>query len=1053
LQLDINDSIEELQSLHKERRQVVNHPSVNEEGTSSPTISKGTSSRKAVISNTKEKKSIPNAKKQQPKPTLRSIVQMPVGKLTATNLNSLCNSIRHHRKGSSFNNLKVLERILLELDHPHQTLIDNKVYLKKIHVFSLLTALSKDVKLLKQKESRGKKYNNRDRPSKIGQSDVQRLINVVSLLSKLRHHDSIDHQCYSKDVPSFATMIASELSRVESSAVNAALLFLNMVEKEEGETEYWDPRLIGAVLDTLARVGRAEEAQKLLEKATGVCISSFNSKANSTEVADITSTKRLDIAYASPCYDALLRAYSKKAEYQNAKTKSQSSYRNIPMSALSSLSQARHILLNHIPTQPELSITNKTCTAVLQGYATLGLGSEANQLLNEIEALHLSPLYTKQSLGSLSSKSVTPSSSLDVIAYNTVLHAYSQSKQSFQDVNSAEKLFLAMKEQTPLEIFVGVSSVAILPPQADFISYSSMLNCYCKHGRVNKAETLLNEMSLQKMQPNAACYLPIITSLEKSNDILDVPERLMKLMESSDKSLPRPSRAIYSAALRCLRRHGKGALAEIILDRYQHTLPNSGPDIHSYLVVLMAWERTISKEDRLEAAERAEIFFDGMQKKAKQDVDAYNILLNCYARVGLHEKIEKQITVMEESFNVQPNNKSYSMLIKALSNSDSKYTVTFAWEVLYRLGFPRTVKEGKPFQKIPEFNVSVDNLNSMLKLFAKRGMAADAEALLKDMDDMKMDDILTESPNIRSYEAVLEALGRCEDIDAPTRAEALITRLEVKAELGGDLKPSLLAYNSLLNIYGNAGSVGKAERLLERLDGADTYSVASTIKAITNSGKNQLGSISLAKSLSDKMGSANNDIIYAHRLKLLAKFGLGSEAEELLEQMKDHKLSPSIIHYTAALNAYAKSKEDGSLVRAEELFKTMESKFDLDLTAYHGLLLNYSTRGKAKKARRLLQQILNSSFEPNRSSFTMAIDSYARSKAPNAGQKAEELLNQMIELHAAGNRDVEPDNVTYASVIRSMKGKKKIKDLESFDKISLMQSLQLESWPFEEALI
>jgi len=1052
LQLDINDSIEELQSLHKERR-LVNRPSVKEEGTSSPPTSKGTSSRKAVVSTTKEKKSIPNTKKQQPKPTIRSIVQMPVGKLTTTNLNSLCNSIRHHRKGSSFNNLRVLERILLELDHP-QNSIDNKVYLKKIHVFSLLTALSKDVKALKQKERR--KYNNRDKPSKIGQSDVQRLVNVVSLLSKLRHCDNIDHQCYSKDVPSFATMIASELSRVESSAVNAALLFLNMVDKEEGSSDYWDPRLIGAVLDALARVGRAEDAQNLLEQAIGVCISSVNSKVNSTEVADITSTKRLDIAYASPCYDALLRAYSKKAEYQNTKTKSQSSYRNIPISAISSLSQARHILLNHLPTQPELTITNKTCTAVLQGYATLGLGSDANQLLNEIEALHLSPLYSKQSLDSLSFTSGTPSSSLDVIAYNTVLHAYSQSLQSFEGVNSAEKLFLAMKDQTLLNISIGESSVAILPPQPDFISYSSMLNCYCKHDRVKNAEALLNEMCMQKMQPNAACYLPIITSLEKASDN-DVPERLMELMESSDKSLPRPNRAIYSAALRCLRRHGRGELAEIILDRYQKALPNSGPDIHSHLMVMKAWERTRSKEDRLEAAERAEIFFDGMQKKVTpsllpKDVNAYNILLNCYARAGLHEKVEKQITDMEESFNVKPNNNSYSMLIKALSNSDSKYAVTFAWEVLYRLGYPRTVKEGE-VKKVPDFNVSVDNLNSMLKLFAKRGMASDAEALLKDMDDMKMDDILTESPNIRSYESVLEALGKCEDIDAPARAEALITRLEVKAELGGDLQPSLLAYNSLLNIYGNAGSVGKAERLLEKLDGADAYSVASTIKAITNSGKSQLGSISLAKSLADELKFGNNEIIYANRLKLLAKFGLGNEAEELLERMKDHELSPSIIHYTSALNAWAKSKEDDSLSRAESLFKTMESKFDLDLVACHGLLLNYSTRGKAKKARLLLQQILHSSLEPTRSTFTMVIDSYARSKAPNAGQKAEELLNQMIELHAAGNRGVEPDNVTYASVIRAMKGKKKIKDLESFDKISLMQSLQLESWPFEEALI
>ncbi len=96
--------------------------------------------------------------------------------------------------------------------------------------------------------------------------------------------------------------------------------------------------------------------------------------------------------------------------------------------------------------------------------------------------------------------------------------------------------------------------------------------------------------------------------------------------------------------------------------------------------------------------------------------------------------------------------------------------------------------------------------NSMLRLFAKRGMASEAEALLTKMDEI-VDGAVKAGPDIQSYEAVLEALGKSGDADAPARAEALVTRLEVMSELGGCFQPSLLAYNSLLNCYAN----GKAQ--------------------------------------------------------------------------------------------------------------------------------------------------------------------------------------------------------------------------------------------------
>ncbi|KAL7443189.1 hypothetical protein ACHAXH_006637 [Discostella pseudostelligera] len=78
-----------------------------------------------------------------------------------------------------------------------------------------------------------------------------------------------------------------------------------------------------------------------------------------------------------------------------------------------------------------------------------------------------------------------------------------------------------------------------------------------------------------------------------------------------------------------------------------------------------------------------------------------------------------------------------------------------------------------------------------------------------------------------------------------------------------------------------------------------------------------------AESLSDALG-VGNEVIFTHRLKLCQKWGLGDEAEQLLREMQEQNLKPSIIHFTAALNAWAKSVDDDALSRAEDLFERLD---------------------------------------------------------------------------------------------------------------------------------
>lgn len=976
------------------------------------------------------------------KNSIKTILSLPIGDLTHRDLIGLCNSIRYVPEEKSLWSLRILERILAEVERweDAQMTFDKRIFVKKIHIFSVLTALSKGSRSRKSQRRRYSVRQNKQGKHHLDSKDVERLKNVVFLLKGLcRDKRSLycDADCYQKDVLSFATMIAAESSPTEESAVDAALMIIDEMEKEIDE---WDPRVIGSVLNALAHWGRAEEAHSLLSRAMGFNIPTNSSHSLIESVKK--NTKNLNPTDASPCYDSLLRAYAKCALLLRPESKQ--FINNAKIAPSTELACARYILLNHMPDEG-IQITNHTCNAVLSGYSALGMGTEAEQLLLEIEAL-------------LSQSSSQPSA-LDTACYNSVLHGYSQEKNG---VSSAERLFRAMKEQTPLH--EGTSSTKILPPVPDMISYASMMNCYSNNRMGEEAFELVQQMQ----RPTSACYLSAIRALGRSNDPA-VPDRVMSLVGQIEKNRNErgkgPATALnrhfFNEAMQCMVKRGQGAKAEELLNRYLNSdSSREQNDVQPYILALKAYENTKEVKSRKEAAKSAEILLENLPRL---DAGTYNILLNCYARAGMVSDAESLLEKFD-SIGILPTPESYDLVIKAISLSDDKDAVGRAWNILYQLGYPRkNVKDAEPF------NVPITTFNSMLKLFARRGMATEAEALLHSIDEFILEGKSKASgPNTRSYEAVLEALGKTSHPDAVERAEALVTRVEVMSELGGGIQqPSLKLYNTLLACYANAGKVGSAENLLTRLHKQslkpDAFSYGATMKALKNSGKSKDIAIARAKELSQSLernGGVGNEIIFAHRLSILAKFGLAQQAENLLKEMEDkHRLGelkqgPGIIHYTAVLNAWSKTDDKKAVARAEALFEKMKTDplLDLDLASYHGLLLNYAVRGMSKKARRLLQVILDTDMSPNRNTFTMVIDSYSRaSSTENAGKKAEELLDQMRQLHAGGNPDMEPDSVCYASVIRckqASKTSRTISDLTEFEKLSLKNILQIEKWPF-----
>ena len=129
------------------------------------------------------------------------------------------------------------------------------------------------------------------------------------------------------------------------------------------------------------------------------------------------------------------------------------------------------------------------------------------------------------------------------------------------------------------------------------------------------------------------------------------------------------------------------------------------------------------------------------------------------------------------------------------------------------------------------------------------------------------------------------------------------------------------------------------------------------------------------------------------------------------------------------------------------------SELRLDIAAYNSLMLNYSLRGQIHKAEDLMKKVIDDpSIQADRKTFTMLINAYnnALDRPKNAPKRAEELLDKMRELHAAGNNDAEPDDVTHRNVIRCIRGG--VLDMTNHERNELKSRLQLEKWPFDEQL-
>jgi hypothetical protein len=271
---------------------------------------------------------------------------------------------------------------------------------------------------------------------------------------------------------------------------------------------------------------------------------------------------------------------------------------------------------------------------------------------------------------------------------------------------------------------------------------------------------------------------------------------------------------------------------------------------------------------------------------------------------------------------------------------------------------------------------------------------------------------------------------------APPLAEMLLDRLMEECKVDERLRPSIVTFNTCINIYARSGAPNapeKAEALLRKtqelskLDGwEDLQATNSTYSAVINTWAN----------------SGSEDATY--------------RAEALLDEMKSSKvaeLCPNGEIYLGVLKAWGRSQDPSAGKRTSELLQEMVNRYQRQrdhisdyvkensteavvttrekqtiFNCFLAVMNIFAKRGDAKHSSDILDQLQNLYEEwdldkqlcPNTYAFNCVLRAWSKSRSRDAAVNAEAILRRMQDLaESSGNSDVAADLQSFNAVLVS----------------------------------
>ncbi|KAK7412737.1 hypothetical protein VNO78_04325 [Psophocarpus tetragonolobus] len=599
-----------------------------------------------------------------------------------------------------------------------------------------------------------------------------------------------------------------------------------------------------------------------------------------------------------------------------------------------------------------------------------------------------------------------------VVIYNVTLKVL----RGVKDFDGAEKLFDEMLQRgvhpnlITFSTIISAAAMCSLPNKAmewfdKMLSFgvepdenvaSFMIHAYARSGNADMALKLYDRVKAEKWSIDTVAFSALIKMcgmLENFDDCLSVYND-MKVLGA------KPNIVTYNTLLYAMGRAKRASDSKAIYEE----MINSGfsPSWPTYAALLQAYCKARCRDDSLR------VYKEMKEKGMDVDLFLYNLLFDMCADVGCMDEAVEIFEDMKSSGTCQPDNFTYSCLINMYS-SHLKLSMSSEssnpWEqqvttilmdlgdmisegnaifILNRLVDPNTASFVlRYFQNKINFTINKEVIiyNVVLNLFRKSRDFEGAEKLFGEMLQRGV------KPNNITFSTMVN----CASVSGlPNKAVEWFERMS-----GYGCEPDGVTCSAMIYAYARTNNVKMALDLYNRAKAEKwslevvTFSALIKMYSMAGSYDKCLKIYQEMKVLGVKPNLATYNTLFGAMLRAKKH----RQAKAIYEEMKSNGVSPDFITYASLLEVYTRTQSSED---ALHIYKEMKGN-GMDMTAdlYNKLLAMCADLGYIDKAVKIFYDMRSSgTCQPDSWTFSSLITMYSRSGKVS---EAEGILNEMIQ--------------------------------------------------------
>ncbi|XP_062086540.1 pentatricopeptide repeat-containing protein At2g17140 [Humulus lupulus] len=564
----------------------------------------------------------------------------------------------------------------------------------------------------------------------------------------------------------------------------------------------------------------------------------------------------------------------------------------------------------------------------------------------------------------------------------------------FGHVDDAREMFDKMRDKgcCPNEFSIGLlvrgycragfsdKALEILDKTSDILPkrvvYNTLISSFCKEGRTEEAEKLVERMRASNMFPDVVTFNSRISALCHSGKILEASRIFRDMHIDEELGLPKPNIITYNLMLEGFCKEGMVEEARSLFE----SMKRKSDVIHleSYNIWLLALMRSGKLlEARL-------LLKEMVDQGLELSVCTYNILIDGLCKNGMISDA-KMVMGLMTSNGISPDTVTYTTLLHGyckrgkvfdanrvlqemmINNcAPNAHTCNILLHSLWKEG--RTSEAEKLLQKMNERGYGIDTvtcnividglcnngkLNKAIEIVS--GMWTHGRAALGHLGNSfigLVDDSNNGKncrPDLITYSIIISGMCKAGKLDEAKK--------KFSEMMGKKLHPDSMIYDTFIHGFCKEGKITSAFRVLKDMEKKGCNKSLQTYNSLILGlgSKNQIFEIyGLLDDMKEK-GVSPDVCTYNNMISCLCEVGRIKDATSLLDEMLQKGISPNIPSFKILIKAFCKACE----------FEDVQEVFEIALSvcghkeALYSLMFNeFFLGGEVSKAKEIFEAAL-----------------------------------------------------------------------------------------------